>query len=208
MGVVNAQQKPQKVDIKITDTRGAHISDASAPVEPVEAESLALLSQEQLISPSRPIPTGQAPNMQVKLVSERAGEKVYAVIFAKGDELLSGLTDFAIKYKVEAAHFTGIGAISGATVGWLDLSQKAYQPIHVDEQVEVLSLIGDVATFNGKPVVHAHMVMGKRDGSTVGGHLWEAHVNPTLEVFVSVDPVPLKKKLDDASGMKLIDPKQ
>jgi len=167
----------------------------------------ALVSEEH-ISPARPIPTGQAPGMDVKLVSDSGGEKVYAVIFKKGDEVLSGLTDFAMQYKVGAAHFTGIGAVSGALVGWLDLDAKAYQPIHVDQQVEVLSMIGDIALFNGKPVVHAHLVMGKRDGSTVGGHLWEAHVNPTLEVFVSVDPVPLQKKPDAESGMKLIDPKQ
>ena len=165
-------------------------------------------TKEETISPARPIPTGLAPGMKVKLVSEKAGERVYAVIFARNDEILSGLTDFAIKYKVEAAHFTGIGAIKDATVGWLDLTAKNYHPIHVDQQVEVLSMIGDVATFNGKPVVHAHMVLGKRDGSTVGGHLWEAHVSPTLEVFVSVDPIPLKKKLDDESGMKVIDPTQ
>jgi predicted DNA-binding protein with PD1-like motif len=189
---------------------GAH-SGSSGPVvtfpdvEPVTEQSKQLV-EEPLISPARPIPTGQAPGMKVKLVSQKGGEKVYAVIFSKGDEVLSGLTDFAIQYKVGAAHFTGIGALSGATLGWLDLAAKAYHPLHVDEQVEVLSIIGDVATFNGKPVVHAHMVMGKRDGTTVGGHLWEAHVNPTLEVFVSVDPVPLKKKADDASGMKLIDP--
>jgi predicted DNA-binding protein with PD1-like motif len=160
------------------------------------------------ISPSRPIPVGKAPGMQVKVLSESATETVYAVVFAKGDEVLSGLTDFAIQYKVGAAHFTGIGALSGALVGWLDLGAKAYQPIRVDQQVEVLSMIGDVALSNGKPVVHAHLVMGKRDGSTVGGHLWEAHVNPTLEVFVSVDPVPLQKRPDAESGMKLIDPKQ
>jgi predicted DNA-binding protein with PD1-like motif len=165
-------------------------------------------AKEETISPARPIPGGLAPGMKVKLVSEKGGEKVYAVIFARNDEILSGLTDFAIKYKVEAAHFTAIGAIKDATVGWLDLAAKAYHPIHVNEQVEVLSMIGDVATYNGKPVVHAHMVLGKRDGSTVGGHLWEAHVNPTLEVFVSVDPNPLKKKLDDESGMKVIDPTQ
>lgn len=163
---------------------------------------------EETISPARPIPVGLAPGMEVKLVSEKAGEQVYAVIFSRGDEVLSGLTDFAIKYKITAAHFTGIGAIKDATVGWLDLDAKAYHPIHVNQQVEVLSMMGDVATFNGKPVVHAHLVLGKRDGSTVGGHLWEAHVNPTLEVFVSVDPEPLKKKLDEASGMKVIDPKQ
>jgi predicted DNA-binding protein with PD1-like motif len=163
---------------------------------------------EETISPARPIPVGLAPGMEVKLVSEKAGEQVYAVIFSRGDEVLSGLTDFAIKYKITAAHFTGIDAIKDATVGWLDLDAKAYHPIHVNQQVEVLSMMGNVATFNGKPVVHAHLVLGKRDGSTVGGHLWEAHVNPTLEVFVSVDPEPLKKKLDEASGMKVIDPKQ
>jgi predicted DNA-binding protein with PD1-like motif len=163
---------------------------------------------DDTISPSRPIPTGKAPGMQVKLVSDTAGEKVYAVIFRKGDEVLSGLTDFAIQYHVGAAHFTGIGAISTATVGWLNLPKKMYNAIHVDQQVEVLSMIGDVALYNGKPVVHAHLVLGKSDGSTVGGHLWEANVNPTLEVFVSVDPVPLQKKPDDESGMKLIDPKQ
>ena len=146
--------------------------------------------------------------MKVKLVSSKGGEKVYAVIFSKGDEVLSGLTDFAIQYKVQAAHFTGIGALSGALLGWLDLDAKAYHPIHVDQQVEVISMMGDVAVFNGKPIVHAHLVLGRQDGSTMGGHLWEAHVNPTLEVFVSVDPVGLKKKPDDASGMKLIDPTQ
>ena len=106
---------------------------------------------EETISPARPIPTGLAPGMEVKLVSEKAGEQVYAVIFSRGDEVLSGLTDFAIKYKITAAHFTGIGAIKDATVGWLDLDAKAYHPIHVNQQVEVLSMIGDVATFNGKP---------------------------------------------------------
>jgi predicted DNA-binding protein with PD1-like motif len=116
------------------------------------------------------------------------------------------LTDFAIRYKVQSAHFTGIGAVSRATVGWLDLNRKLYHAIPVNQQVEVLSMIGDVAVFNGKPVVHAHLVMGKSDGTTVGGHLWEAIVSPTLEVFVSVDSAPLGKTVDPESGIKLIDP--
>ena len=158
------------------------------------------------IQPTRPVPVGKAPGMRVKLVQDTAGEKVYAVIFRKGDEVLSGLTDFALQYHVGDAHFTGIGAVSGATVGWLDLGRKVYHRIPVNQQVEVLSMIGDVATFNGRPVVHAHLVLGKQDGSTVGGHLWEAIVNPTLEVFVTVDAVPLQKTPDDESGMKVIDP--
>jgi predicted DNA-binding protein with PD1-like motif len=160
------------------------------------------------ISPSRPIPTGLAPNMQVKLVKSTKDEKVYAVIFHSGDEALSGLTDFTIQNHIVDAHFTAIGAISGATLGWLDLPNKNYRAIPVAEQVEVLSMIGDIATFNGKPVVHTHVVLSRHDGSTVGGHVWELHVNPTLEVFVTANATPLKKKPDNTSGMKFIDPTQ
>lgn len=163
---------------------------------------------DDTISPTRPIPTGLAPNMQVKLVKSSRDEKVYAVIFHAGDEALSGLTDFANRYHIADAHFTGIGAVGSATLGWLNLAQKQYHAIPVTQQCEVLSMIGDIATFNGKPVVHTHVVLGHHDGTTVGGHVWELHVNPTLEVFVTANSTPLKKKPDDASGMKLIDPTQ
>jgi uncharacterized protein len=166
------------------------------------------LQDDLYISPSRPVPTGKAPAMQVKEVKDTPEEKVYAVVFYKGDEVLSGLTDFAIQHKVEDAHFTAIGAINSATLAWLDPSKKIYHRIPVGEQVEVLSLIGDVATFNGKPVVHMHAVLGKPNGSTIGGHVFELNVNPTLEVFVTVNTTPLRKKPDDASGMKVIDPTQ
>jgi predicted DNA-binding protein with PD1-like motif len=166
------------------------------------------LQDDLYISPSRPVPTGKAPAMQVKEVKDTPEEKVYAVVFYKGDEVLSGLTDFAIQHKIEDAHFTAIGAINSATLAWLDPSKKIYHRIPVAEQVEVLSLIGDVATFNGKSVVHMHAVLGKPNGSTIGGHVFELNVNPTLEVFVTVNTTPLRKKPDDASGMKVIDPTQ
>jgi hypothetical protein len=168
----------------------------------------AQVPDDSLISPSRPVPTGKAPHMLVKQVKDSPDEKVYAVIFYKGDEALSGLTDFAIQHKIEDAHFTGIGAISSATLAWLDPVKKIYHRIAVDEQVEVLSLIGDVATFNGKPVVHMHAVLGKSSGTPVGGHVFELNVNPTLEIFMTVNTTPLKKRPDDESGMKLIDPRQ
>lgn len=168
----------------------------------------AQLPNDALISPSRPVPTGKAPHMQVKLVKDAPDEKVFAIVLYKGDEALSGLTDFVIEHKIQDAHFTGIGAISSATLAWLDPSKKIYHRISVPEQVEVLSLIGDVATFNEKPIVHMHAVLGKPDGATAGGHVFELNVNPTLEIFMTVNTVPLKKKPDDASGMKLIDPTQ
>ena len=164
--------------------------------------------QSDGISPSRPIPQGKAPGMTVKLVKDTPEEKVYAIVFVKGDEVLSGLTDFAAKYKVGDAHFNGIGAVSSATTAWIDLEKKMYHPTVTNEQVEVLSLVGDIASFNGKPVVHMHAVLGRRDGTTVGGHVWELNVNPTVEVFLTANTTPLGKRADPASGLKLIDPKQ
>jgi predicted DNA-binding protein with PD1-like motif len=164
------------------------------------------LTAQQTISPARPVPVGKAPHMTFKVVKDTPEEKVYAIVFLKGDEVLSGLTDFAIANHVNDAHFTSIGAISSATLAWLDLPNKIYHAIPVSEQVEVLALTGDIATFNSKPVVHMHAVLGKHDGTTVGGHVFELNVNPTIEVFLTANTTPLTKRPDDASGMKLIDP--
>jgi predicted DNA-binding protein with PD1-like motif len=159
-----------------------------------------------LINPSLPVPVGKAPGMHAKLVKDTPEEKVYAIIFTRGDEALSGLTDFAMAHDVQDAHFTAIGAVSSATLAWLDVPKKMYHRIAVPQQVEVVSLIGDIAGYNGKPVVHMHAVLARQDGTTVGGHVFELHVNPTLEVFMTVETSPPRKRADDASGMKLIDP--
>src|SRR5258708_11546887 len=127
------------------------------------------LPGDSLISPSRPVPTGKAPGMQVKQVKDTPEEKVYAVIFLKGDEALSGLTDFALQHKIEDAHFTGIGAVSGATLAWLDPAKNIYHRIPLAEQVEVLSLIADIATFNRKPIVHMPAGLGGPNSKPTGG---------------------------------------
>ena len=99
---------------------------------------------------------------------------------------------------------TAIGAFRDATLGYFDWEAKEYLKIPVNEQVEVLSLIGDVALKDGEPKVHAHVVVGRSDGSTRGGHLIEAHVRPTLEVIVTESPVHLHKQVDEESGLALI----
>jgi predicted DNA-binding protein with PD1-like motif len=73
-------------------------------------------------------------------------------------------------------------------------SHRAHRRIPVVQQVEVLSLVGDVTIFNGKPIVHMHAVLGRPDGTTMGGHVFELDVNPTLEVIVTVNTVPLKRR--------------
>ena len=142
--------------------------------------------------------------MKGKLISS-AGDKTYAVIFDTGDEVVKGLTDFAMDHRLAGSHFTAIGAFQDVTLGYFDWQKKDYKKIPVREQVEVLSLVGDVALKpDGSPQLHAHVVVGRSDGTTRGGHLLEAHVRPTLEVVLVESPGHLQRQHDPQSGLALI----
>jgi predicted DNA-binding protein with PD1-like motif len=144
--------------------------------------------------------------MQVQLLNPGGATKQYAVIFYERDEAFSGLLEFAEKYQITSAHFTAIGALSGATLGWFDPQRKMYKKIPVVGQHEVIGMSGDIALYHGKPVVHTHMVVANPDGTTSGGHVLVAYVSPTLEVMVTVDPVTMQKRFDPATDLTLIDP--
>jgi uncharacterized protein len=132
-------------------------------------------------------------------------EKTWALILSTGDEAASSLERFANDNKLHGSHFTAIGAFVRATLGYFDWEKKDYAKIRIEEQVEVLSLIGDIAIDKGQPKVHAHVVVGRRDGSACGGHLLEAVVRPTLEIVITESPEPLRKKYDPESHLALID---
>jgi uncharacterized protein len=141
--------------------------------------------------------------VRYKLVDERP--KTFVLVFETNDELSRGLKNFASEHKLASASFKAIGALSSVKLGWLNWETKKYEPsVSLDEQVELLSLIGDVALKDGEPQVHANVVIGKRDGTAHGGHLLQAQVRPTCEVVLTESPVHLKKEFDPAAGISLI----
>ncbi len=142
--------------------------------------------------------------MNVTLLSED-GLRTYVALLDKGDEAVAALTQMAKTRGIQAASLTAIGAFSGATVGYFDRHTSSYLEIPVDEQVEVLSLIGDIAVAGEEPKLHAHVVLGRRDGSTCGGHLLRGFVWPTLEVVVTEAPTHLRRRTDPETGLPLID---
>lgn len=135
---------------------------------------------------------------------DRGSGDTYALVFKSGDEVVGQLTDWCRANAITAARFTGVGAFSDATVAWFDWDRREYQQIPVREQVELLSLNGDVAEQEGHAAIHAHVVLGRRDGSTRGGHLVSAHVRPTLELVLDTVPAHLSKRHDPESGLALI----
>jgi predicted DNA-binding protein with PD1-like motif len=129
----------------------------------------------------------------------------YALIFETGDEIASGLKRFAKRLELKGASFKAIGACEYVKLGWFDWEDKRYKTaVELNEQVELLSLIGDVALKDGEPQVHAHVVVGKRDGSAHGGHLLEARVRPTCELILTESPEVLRKEIDPEAGIALI----
>lgn len=160
---------------------------------------------QDYVSPTKPAETGKSPGVKVKLLSTNGQTKTYVLIFSKGDEVVSGLTEFAQKYNVKSAHYTAIGDASSAKVGWYDSSRKMFKVIPLNEPSEITSLVGDVAMFNGKPVAHSHVTLATSDGICRGGHLLQLVIGPTLEVFVTVEPTALYKKLDNELEVGVID---
>jgi predicted DNA-binding protein with PD1-like motif len=143
--------------------------------------------------------------MRSKLLAQGA-TRTWALVFDKGDEVVEELTAFAKREGLGAAHLTAIGALREVTLGFFDPKRKEYRRIPVREQVEVLSLLGDVALDDSdEPRVHAHVVVGKSDGTAHGGHLMEAHVWPTLELILTEPPEHLRRRPDPESGLALID---
>jgi predicted DNA-binding protein with PD1-like motif len=141
--------------------------------------------------------------MRHKLVDQNP--KTYVLIFDTGDELASGLKRFAAENKLSGSSFQAIGALSSVKLSWFNWETKKYVPsATLDEQVELVSLIGDIAMKDGSPQVHAHVVVARKDGTAHGGHLVEATVRPTCEVVLTESPVHLQKQLEPESGLALI----
>ena len=142
--------------------------------------------------------------MESKLVYELEGLKTYVLVYKKGDEFTSELETFAKKYTLASSHFTAIGAFNDAVLGFFDRQNMDYKKIPVQEQVEVLTLIGNITMHHGEYKIHAHAVLGKADASAVGGHIFEAHIWPTLEVVVEESPKHLLRQTDAETGLPLL----
>jgi predicted DNA-binding protein with PD1-like motif len=127
------------------------------------------------------------------------------LVFDSGDEFIETLQRFANEHVTTSAFFYGLGAFRDATIAFWNPETLQYEDIAVHEQVEVLSINGNLARLRDGFKVHAHTVLGKRDGSAIGGHVKRGIVHPTLELFVTFTDEPIRRERDEATGLDLID---
>ena len=137
---------------------------------------------------------------------DNVSEKTFVLVFEPGEEVMAGLLSFASEQETAGAHFTGIGAFERVTLGFFDPQKKEYRKIPIEEQLELMSLVGNIARDErGQPRVHAHVVVGKSDGTAHGGHLMDAHVRPTLEVVLVESARHLCRTIHPELGAALLD---
>jgi uncharacterized protein len=141
--------------------------------------------------------------MKSKLLYQEGGLKTFAVVSDKGDDVRKTLLELANANRFSDAHLTAIGAFTEVTLGYFDRQRKDYKEIPIREQVEVLSFVGNIAVTDGKAQLHAHIVVGKSDGSAHGGHFLGGRVWPTLEMMITELPAHLRRVHDRETGLTL-----
>lgn len=144
--------------------------------------------------------------MNWQLLGTEDGTRHFVLVFAIDDSVMDPLRQFAREQDVRAASFVAIGALRRASLAYFAWDTKEYEDIAVDDQVEVVSLTGNIGREGDEVRVHAHCVLGRRDGSVVAGHLHDGVVRPTLELFLRVWPATLARAPDEESGLALIRP--
>ena len=143
--------------------------------------------------------------MRYKEIAATEDQSVFLLLFEKDERTMESLLEFVREKKITVASFVGLGAFSEATLAFYDRESRTYAPIPVTEQVELLNITGNVALYEGEPRLHAHATLSRPDGTTIGGHLMEGIVWPTLEITLSSFRSQVERKLDEETGLPLLD---
>ena len=130
-------------------------------------------------------------------------ERGLLVLLQRGEKLVAGLTQLAKDRGLRGAGLSALGALCDVELGYYVLHDKRYERITLADDLELLSLTGNVTLKDGAPFVHVHASLGDREFRARGGHLFEATVGASVELRVerwSAAPV---RKPDEAIGLAL-----
>ena len=145
--------------------------------------------------------------MRQRLLAQEGQRRIYAVTLDMGEPVIATLTALAAELDLTGSQITAVGGFEKATLGYFDHATATFHKNEVNEQTELLSLIGNIAEGEeGKPKLHVHVVLGRIDASTRGGHLVEAVVRPTFEAIIEETPGHLRRRHDPKTGLVLLQP--
>jgi len=143
------------------------------------------------------------PNTELPGLSEYDGGKEMLLRVKHDGELIQSILELATKKGIKAATFTAIGALKRAKLGYYDQKNHKYREITIDSPHEMASCVGNVSLSDGKPFVHAHVVLADERGNTRAGHLMEGTVFAAEVLLRRLEGPRLERKLDAVTGLWL-----
>ncbi len=147
------------------------------------------------------------PGVRAKLIGQSGGTRTYQLVLAPGTEAMGAIAHFVTDNGIQAAHFEGLGACTDAVVAFWDPTAREYRKKAYRQQMEIVSILGDAAPTEGDGAgLHAHIALAFADGTMHGGHLFEAHVSPTLELKLTASPTAMHRRYDDTFHGWLLEP--
>lgn len=136
------------------------------------------------------------------MLKAKSGDFV-VVRFQDGERFPDALLSLGIK---AGAILGGVGMLRELVLAYWN--GKEYVREEVPEPVELLSLQGNFGVKEGEIVVHAHVVVGKEGGATVGGHLMEGIVHNTAEVVIAELPGVVMERKPEPTGLVGLYPRE
>jgi predicted DNA-binding protein with PD1-like motif len=118
-------------------------------------------------------------------------------------DFIQSLTELTTRKGIEAGSFTAIGALKRAKLGYYHQRNRRYREVGIESPHELVSCVGNVSLSEGKPFVHAHVVLADEKGNTKAGHLLEGIVFAAEVHLHQLEGPKLERKHDEVTGLLL-----
>lgn len=119
------------------------------------------------------------------------------------EKIVQSLLEFIENHDIPSGFFMGVGAVKDATLRYFDQQTKEFVEMEFVEGMEVTALTGNISTMSGEPYIHPHIVLGRRNFSTISGHLKEGTVGPTLEVVLVSGDEAIGRRFEPTIGLNI-----
>lgn len=150
----------------------------------------------------------QHPN--IAIINSNSGaqlkntDKPFILVLKPGENLFEGILRCADAANLKSASISGLGGLCDITLAYYNLETKQYQTKLFAEMHELISMNGNIATFEGKRFLHIHAAVGDENYAVFGGHLMSATVNPSAEISITPLSAEIERKYDDVTGLKVM----
>lgn len=128
----------------------------------------------------------------------------YILSFQMGEGLQEELIKFCKDEDIRSGFFVGFGGLQELDLSYYNLSEKRYEDKNIKENLEIVSLTGNIARLNNDIIIHMHGVFSDSKSNAIGGHVKKIVVSGTCEVFLTIFDDVIERKYDDATGLNLM----